>query len=329
VTAVRNSPNRPPRRTPVPAGTASWLRFAAGRFAAGRVAAGHVAAVRAAAVRAAALRVASPRGVRFCAWCGLAGPAFFTAAWIVSSLRQTGHSATEVQLSGLAAIDARDPQIMMAGFVALGVGSMVFGAALGQQLAAEAVGPRPAAGEGMRGAGGRLAVSCGRLAAGAGPWLVVVAGAAAVAAGLLRRDHMLLVGPGFTGESWHNQGHDLVSGVAYTAMIAAPITLALRLRSEPDWAALCPILFGLALASCVALVLFASRALEPWNGTVQRVAVTLPLAAEALGAGRMLALPLARAGRGSGPRGASSAAGARDQPAQRRAFEHGPRRGGQ
>src|SRR6266536_1720427 len=34
------------------------------------------------------------------------------------------------------------------------------------------------------------------------PWLIKTAGATTVAAGLFRRDHMLLVGPGFAGESW-------------------------------------------------------------------------------------------------------------------------------
>jgi Protein of unknown function (DUF998) len=129
---------------------------------------------------------------------GLAGPVLFTVAWVASSLRQAGHSAAEVQLSGLAAEDARDPQIMMAGFVVLGAGTVVFGAGLGRVTA-----PRPA-----------------------GPWLVLVAGAASIAAGLFRRDHMLLAGPGFAGESWHNQVHDVVSGVAYGAMLAAPLVLA-------------------------------------------------------------------------------------------------------
>jgi hypothetical protein len=46
----------------------------------------------------------------------------------------------------------------------------------------------------------------------AGPWLVLVTGAASIAAGLSRRDHMLLAGPGFAGESWHNQMHDVVRG---------------------------------------------------------------------------------------------------------------------
>jgi hypothetical protein len=106
----------------------------------------------------------------------VAGPVLFTVAWVVGSLRHAGHSAAEVQLSGLAAEDAWNPQIMMAGFVLLGAGTVVLGAGLGRLTA-----PRSA-----------------------GPWLVLVADAASVAAGLFRRDHMLLVGPGFAGESWHN-----------------------------------------------------------------------------------------------------------------------------
>jgi hypothetical protein len=188
------------------------------------------------------------------------GPVLFTTAWVVSSLRQAGHSATEVQLSGLAADDARDPQIMVAGFVMLGVCSAGFGIALDRVIS-----PRSA-----------------------GPWLVVVAGAAAVAAGVFRRDHLLLIGPGFAGESWHNQVHDVVSGVAYGAMLAAPLVLAWRFRGDPYWAVVSRPVLGLALGSAVALAVFASRVVEPWNGVVQRAAVTLALAAEVLIAVRVL-----------------------------------------
>jgi hypothetical protein len=44
----------------------------------------------------------------------------FTVAWVVSSLRQASHSAARVQLSGLAAEDARDPQIMVAAWESTG-----------------------------------------------------------------------------------------------------------------------------------------------------------------------------------------------------------------
>lgn len=193
-------------------------------------------------------------------------------AWVASSLRQAGYSAAEVQLSGLAAEDARDPQIMMAGFVVLGAGTVVFGAELGRVAA-----PRSA-----------------------GPWLVLAAGAASVAAGLFRRDHMLLVGPGFAGESWHNQLHDVVSGIGYGAMLAAPLVLARRWRDDPDWMVLSRPVQVLALVSAVALAIFASGIAGPYNGLVQRIAVTLALTAEILIAGRLLTLPVTGSAAGPG-----------------------------
>jgi len=200
------------------------------------------------------------------------GPVLFTAAWVVGSRRQTGHSATEVQLSGLAADDARDSQIMVAGFVVLGVCSIAFGIALRRALAPRA----------------------------AGAWLVIAAGAAAVGAGLFRRDHLLLAGPGFAGESWHNQVHDVVSGVAYGVMLAAPLVLARRWRGDPDWAALSRPIRVLVLVSAAALAIFASGIAAPYNGVVQRIAVTLPLTAEILIARRMLTLPLSGSAAGPG-----------------------------
>jgi hypothetical membrane protein len=224
---------------------------------------------------------------RVAAWCGVAGPVLFTAAWVAGSLCQSGHSAVAAQLSGLAADDARDPQIMIAGFVLLGTCSVVFGAGLRRVIA-----PRSA-----------------------GAWLVMAGGAAAVAAGVFRRDHLLLTGPGFTGESWHNQVHDVVSGVAYGTMLVAPLVLARRFRRDPDWAVISRPVLVLALASALALAVFASRAVEPWNAVVQRIAVTLALAAEVLVAARMLALPgtgpPARPAAGSG----ATASGRRSTPA--------------
>src|SRR5436305_1882747 len=65
---------------------------------------------------------------------GIAGPAAFTGAWIASSLRQTRHGPGGLQLSGLAAPDARDPAIMLAGFVVAGGCTVAFGAALRRAL---------------------------------------------------------------------------------------------------------------------------------------------------------------------------------------------------
>ena len=206
---------------------------------------------------------------RLRAACGLVGPAAFTAAWVTSTLRQRGYSVAEEHLSGLAAPDARDPAIMIGGFLALGACTTVFGSALEAAL------------------GGR-----GR--AGVAPMLVRAAGAATVAAGLLRRDRMLLHPADATGgQSWHNHGHDLASLAIYVALIAAPPLLARRLRHDPRWAALAPYAVATSAATTALLVLFWSRLVEPWNGIVQRAAVTVPLAAMAALATKLL--------RGDGP----------------------------
>lgn len=53
-------------------------------------------------------------------------------------------------------------------------------------------------------------------------------GVSSIATGLFGRDHVVLVGPGFAGESWHDRVHDVVSGVGYGAMFVAPLVLARR-----------------------------------------------------------------------------------------------------
>src|ERR1700744_2352586 len=97
---------------------------------------------------------------------------------------------------------------MIAGFVVLGGCSVVFGEALHRALGGW---PR----------------------AGLGPRLIQGAGVLAVAAGLLRRDQMML--PATAGESWHTHPHDVVSALIYVALAAAPLLLAVRLRADPRW----------------------------------------------------------------------------------------------
>ncbi len=193
---------------------------------------------------------------------GLAGPAAFTAAWAASSLLQTGHSATEVQISGLAAPDARDPWIMITGFVVLGGCSVVFGTALHRELGYGPVRP------------------------GGGPRLIQAAGLLTVAAGLLRRDQMLLTAPAH--ESWHNHAHDVVSAVIYVALVVAPLLLARRFRGDPRWSALRWPLVGASLATAAVLVVFFTGAFPASAGLLQRIGVTVPLAAVCAVAARLL-----------------------------------------
>jgi hypothetical protein len=107
------------------------------------------------------------------------------------------------------------------------------------------------------------------------------------------RDHLLLTGPGFAGGSWHNQVHDVVSGMAYAAMLTAPLGLARRFRQNQDWAAIARPVLGPDPGQCGSHGGFPSRAVEPWNGVVQRTAVTLALTAEMLAAVWLLTLPSA------------------------------------
>jgi Protein of unknown function (DUF998) len=207
-------------------------------------------------------------GARAGAAAGIAGPAAFTGAWIASSLRQTGYPAAEIQLSGLAAPDARDPWIMVAGFVVLGGCTVAFGAALHDALG-------------------------GRGGAGPAPRLIQGAGLLTVAAGLLRRDRMLLT-PGSV--SWHNHAHDVISAVIYADLVAAQVLLAARFGRDsggldPDWAPWAPWapwLLASGLATGAALVAFATQTSAAGAGVLQRIAVTIPLAAIAAVATRLL-----------------------------------------
>jgi hypothetical protein len=204
---------------------------------------------------------------RLRAACGAAGPVAFTAAWVAGTLRQTGYSVAEEHLSGLAAPDARNPEIMIGGFLALGACTFVFGSALEEAL------------------GGR-----GR--AGLAPALMRAAGVGTVAAGLLRRDQMLLHPPGgVAGQSWHNHAHDL----------------ARRFRGDPEWEALRLPAIATTAGSAALLALFWSEAMAQWGGIVQRVIATVPLTMMAALAVKLLTAerpPLSSAARrGSSRRG--------------------------
>jgi len=202
------------------------------------------------------------RWVRIGAAAGVAGPVAFTLAWIAGSLRQPGLSFAAPQISGLAAEDATDPWLMISGFVVLGCCAVGFGAAL-------------AAGLG------------GYRAAGPGPAAIQAAGVLAIAAGLLRRDHVLLTaGP----ESWHNHAHDVVSAASYVLLVAAPVLLAWRLRRDSRWQRLAGPLGAAAVAAAGLLVAFYAGPHDSWDGTLQRIAVSLPLAAVAAAAVRLAQL---------------------------------------
>jgi hypothetical membrane protein len=195
--------------------------------------------------------VAAGRG-SVAATVGVLGPALFTVAWAVGGERQRGYSPLRDHISGLAAADAHDPWIMVAGFVALGVAALVVGVVLERALG-------------------------GRAAAGRGPRLVAVAGACAVLAGAFRRDTLVLQRPEVADPSAEHIVHDLVSFVLYVAMVVAPLVLARRFAREARWAAVAPLARAAGWWAGALVLLFASRAAVEWNGVWQRAATLGPL----------------------------------------------------
>jgi hypothetical membrane protein len=188
--------------------------------------------------------------IRAGAIAGVVGPVGFTAAWIAGAMRQPGLSFAAPQISGLAAENARDPWLMISGFELLGACAIGFGAALREAL--------------------------GRRQAGPGPRLIQLAGLLTIATGLLRRDHVLLTsGP----ESWHNHAHDVTSAAVYVLLIAVPLLLARRFRGDRRWRGLAVLLVTSATVSAAVLVAFYAAPQDSWDATLQRIAVTLPLAA--------------------------------------------------
>jgi hypothetical protein len=181
---------------------------------------------------------------------------------VAGSLRQSGLPATAAQISGLAAENATDPWLMIGGFVVLGGCAVGFGAALAACLG-------------------------GYRAAGPGPAVIQLAGVLAVAAGLLRRDHVLLTaGPA----SWHNHAHDVAGAASYVLLVAGPLLLAWRLRRDHRWRRLAGPLTAAAGIAAGLLVAFYASPHDSWDGTLQRIAVSLPLAAVAAVAVRLAQL---------------------------------------
>jgi hypothetical protein len=200
----------------------------------------------------------------------------FTGAWLVSSLRQTGHPVADIQISGLAAPDARDPWIMIAGFLVLGGCSLAFGTALHDAVD-------------------------GRDQVGLAPRLIQGAGVLTIAAGLLRRDHMLLTSGSV---SWHNHAHDVISAVIYADLVVAQLVLARRFgrgatdqgQPHPGWRRWRRWLLASAGVTTGLLITFAAGTSAPDAGVLQRAAVTVPLAVLAAIAIRLTREPARPAG---------------------------------
>ena len=157
---------------------------------------------------------------------------------------------------------------MIAGFVVLGACSVAFGGSLHRALGGSersAVSPGRArlgtrAGERtLRRVHPRRLPDPGPRRAGLGPRLIQWAGVLTIAAGLLRRDHMML---GLPGESWHNHAHDVVSSIIYLTLVVAPLLLAARFRGDASWQRLSVPLVAGSAATAGALAVFVSLGLR-------------------------------------------------------------------
>ena len=192
-------------------------------------------------------------GQRLGAACGVLGPVAFTAAWLSAARRQDEYEVRHEHISGLAAKDAADPQVMTAGFLILGVCSIAFASTLDRRL-----GPR----------------------AGWGPAMIGAAGLATIVAGTFRRDRRSnSPGPGeAVGQSLENDLHD-AAAVAVAVMGTGGLSaLAPRLAEDAGLAPLAPTAVAAAMTSLGLSAWFLRDVVRPWNGIVQRVSVTVPLA---------------------------------------------------
>lgn len=202
---------------------------------------------------------------RFRAACGVIGPVAFTAAWVIGTARQEDYGIRDEHISGLAAPDARDPGVMTAGFLTLGLCTLLFADELERRLG-------------------------GGAKAGWGPAFIGLAGVGALAAGAFRRDRMSNFPPPGTppGQSTINDLHDLSSSIGTTAGTIGTLLLARRVGPDPVLRPLRLLAVATALVGIAASAYFARDVTRPGNGIVQRVAVSVPLAFMATTAARML-----------------------------------------
>jgi Protein of unknown function (DUF998) len=198
------------------------------------------------------------------------GPAAFTAAWAIGTVRQPGYSVANEHISGLAAADARAPRIMAGGFLVLGAATAIFASELQRRLDRPGRGPGP------------------------GPALMATSGLAVMAAGVLRRDRMSnfpMPGDPLVGQSAINDAHDIASVISHVAGSTSLLALAIRFRHEPvlrRWTlpALAAALVGTGLSGY-----FVREVTRPGNGLIQRTAVSIPLGFETALAWRVLRDP--------------------------------------
>jgi hypothetical membrane protein len=189
--------------------------------------------------------------------CAVAGPVVFSAAWLVAWTAQETYSPRREDISALAALDAQQPWIMVAGFLALALGLTALGTGLLRAVA-----------------GGR--------AARVGALLILLAGLGILVAGIARNDcsselEACKARIDAGDVSWHHGLHDAVSGLVFLALVAAQLVLARAFRRDPSWRDLRAYSIFSGSLTLALLVLFVAGPIAGWNGLVQRVFLAVPL----------------------------------------------------
>lgn len=182
------------------------------------------------------------------------GPIAFTGAWLVAARRQEAYEVRHEHISGLAAKDAVDPHVMTAGFLTLGACTVAFASALERRLGARA---------------------------GWGPAMIGSAGLATILAGTFRRDRRSNVpapGEEDLGQSTENDLHDIAAIAVAVLGTGGLVALTPRLARDPALAPLAPSAVGAAVTGLGLSAWFLRDVVRPWNGVVQRMSVTVPLA---------------------------------------------------
>jgi len=93
---------------------------------------------------------------------------------------------------------------------------------------------------------------------------------------------------GAPGASCHSQAHDAISGLLYAGLVAAQLALAGRFGRDPGWAHWRPPLLASAAATSVLLIAYGTDVSGPAAAIFQRAAVTVPQAAVAAIAARLI-----------------------------------------
>ena len=204
------------------------------------------------------------------ATCGILAPAVFFGASLAAAAAQPSYSSRTEDLSALAALNARDAWIMVAGTVALGV--MVIAFAIGLLLHYDQR-LRPAA------------------------YPLLVAGLATAAAGGLRIDCSERVDAACAARSnagllsWRDEAYNLMAALLLVTFSLAPLVAAHRLRGSRETRRLAWASSAVAAAIAVLAAVYFSEVAGSWSGSVERVMAGLALAWVAAAAWRLLSGP--------------------------------------